>query len=88
MIRVKLKALSLKQPWAWAIFHGKDVENRTWSTPYSGKLLIHASKTVDEAGYLFLASRGIVPPPNLPRGQFVGEVNMVDCRSVDTVVSM
>ena len=24
-----MKALSLTQPMAWAIFHGKDVENRT-----------------------------------------------------------
>jgi hypothetical protein len=40
-----MKALSVCQPWAWAIFHGKDVENRSWSTNHRGPLLIHASKT-------------------------------------------
>ncbi len=49
-----MKALSVKQPWAWAIFHGKDVENRTWTTNYRGPLLIHASKAFDEAGYDWL----------------------------------
>lgn len=44
----KLKTLSVKEPWASLIFKfGKDVENRSWYTPYRGPLLIHASKTVD-----------------------------------------
>lgn len=38
-----MKALSIRQPWAWAIVHcGKDVENRTWYTGYRGEVLIHA----------------------------------------------
>lgn len=41
-----MKAISICQPWAWAITHGpKRVENRTWSTSYRGPLLIHASKS-------------------------------------------
>ncbi|WP_155960585.1 ASCH domain-containing protein [Fischerella sp. PCC 9605] len=40
-----MKAISLKAPWAWAIFHaGKDVENRSWKTEYRGSLLIHVSR--------------------------------------------
>lgn len=40
-----MKALSVKQPWAWAIIHaGKDIEKRTWRTDYRGPLLIHAGK--------------------------------------------
>ena len=28
-----MKALTIKQPWAWAIIHaGKDIENRDWVT--------------------------------------------------------
>ena len=28
-----MKAISIHQPWAWAIFHaGKNFENRTWTT--------------------------------------------------------
>lgn len=39
-----MKALSVRQPWAWLIVHGgKDIENRTWRTDYRGPLLIHAS---------------------------------------------
>lgn len=37
-------AISIRQPWAWAIAIGaKDVENRTWWTGKRGKILIHAS---------------------------------------------
>ena len=43
-----MKALSVKQPWALAIGHGKDVENRTWGTIYRGPIAVHASKTFDD----------------------------------------
>jgi len=37
-----VKTLSVKQPWATYICAGlKDVENRTWTTDYRGRLLIH-----------------------------------------------
>jgi hypothetical protein len=40
-------ALSLRQPWAWAVLHlGKVIENRKWCTDYRGPLLIHASATM------------------------------------------
>jgi hypothetical protein len=41
-----VKALSIRQPWAWAILHaGKRIENRDWrSCHYRGPLLIHAAK--------------------------------------------
>jgi len=41
-----VKALSIRQPWAFAICHlGKRIENRDWRYPpsYRGPLLIHAS---------------------------------------------
>jgi hypothetical protein len=39
-----MKALSLVQPWAWLAIHGgMTIENRSWSTSYRGRLLIHAS---------------------------------------------
>ena len=32
-----MKALTIKQPWAWAILHGgKDIENRNWFTSVAG----------------------------------------------------
>lgn len=41
-----MKAISIRQPWAWLIAAGfKDVENRPWKRNYRGPILIHASKT-------------------------------------------
>jgi hypothetical protein len=39
-----MRALTVKQPWAWAITHGtKDVENRSWQPPcWIDHLAIHA----------------------------------------------
>ncbi len=40
-----VRLLTVRQPWAWAIVHStKRIENRSWSTPYRGPLLIHAGK--------------------------------------------
>lgn len=41
------RALSVRQPWAWAICHGwKDVENRTWRSHFRGPLYIHAGRQI------------------------------------------
>lgn len=46
-----MKALTVQQPWAWAIVHGgKDVENRTQAWGYRGELLIHAGGRIDVRG--------------------------------------
>lgn len=38
-----MKALSVKQPFAWAIVNGrKDIENRKWITHFRGRIAIHA----------------------------------------------
>ena len=38
-----MKAITVRQPWAWAIiFAGKDIENRSWYTRYRGPVAIHA----------------------------------------------
>ncbi len=43
-----VKALTIKQPWAWAIATGhKLIENRTWPTGYRGPLAIHSGQSVD-----------------------------------------
>jgi hypothetical protein len=44
------KALSIRQPWAWAIINaGKDIENRSWSTKYRGPVCIHAAKGMTDS---------------------------------------
>lgn len=62
-----MKALSIRQPWAWMILHaGKDVENRNWCTDYRGWVAIHAAKgcTHDEFedAMLWIADRLAFPP--------------------------
>lgn len=39
-----MRILTVRQPWAWAIFHGKDVENRSRNIAgdYRGAVAIHA----------------------------------------------
>ena len=42
-----MKALSIRQPWAWLIVNGyKPIENRDWDTNFRGPLLIHAGKAM------------------------------------------
>lgn len=84
-----MKALSIRQPWAWLIVQGrKDIENRSWATRYRGPLIIHASKgmTREEFDHTFIFAvnacgfRGHFPRfEELERGGIVGALRMVDC---------
>jgi hypothetical protein len=82
-----VKCLSIHQPWAWAILHaGKDVENRTWGTPYRGPLLIHASKSrksCDAQRHDFESRFDVLLPSfdSMPKGAIVGMVALVGCAS-------
>lgn len=74
------KALSIQQPWAWAILHaGKDVENRTWSTRFRGRVLIHAGKRLDREGLDMLVDEMGYPDVDMWFGGIVGAVDIVDC---------
>jgi hypothetical protein len=58
-----MRALSIQQPWAWAIAQGKKpVENRTWPTAYCGPVAIHASKKPDKDALGLIASRDRYSP--------------------------
>lgn len=62
-----MRALSIRQPWAWLILRPdltgdaraawlnspdrKDIENREWATRYRGPVLIHAGKTMARSYY-------------------------------------
>ncbi len=75
------RALTVAQPWAWAIVQGyKDVENRAWGTSHRGRLLIHAGRKVDPGGFLALWEMGLYRqlPDTLPQGRLVGSVELVD----------
>lgn len=75
------KALSINQPWAWAILHaGKDIENRDWQTYFRGRFLIHAGLRIDEAGFGAIETIcGQRPPDNLPTGGIIGAATLTDC---------
>jgi hypothetical protein len=84
-----MKALSIRQPWAWLIVHGvKDVENRTWRTNFRGRFLVHAGIRFDEDGHRRIWAshelRAVLPtsfprPDAFQRGGIVGEAVLIDC---------
>lgn len=44
-----MKALTIRQPWAWAIARGyKPIENRGWTTNHRGPLAIHVAQRWDD----------------------------------------
>ncbi len=85
-----MKALSIRQPWAWLIAAGhKDIENRTWATSLRGRVYIHAGRTID-SDYLCDIASGLTDiDQDLRRkmldmngwvvGAIIGEVDIVDC---------
>ena len=83
-----MKALSIRQPWAWLILHaGKDIENRDWPARFRGRFLIHASKGMTQDEYanglytLAEINKKIVLPQfeGLERGGIVGTCILEDC---------
>lgn len=51
-----MKAISIRQPWAWLVAMGvKDIENRTWPTKHRGRTLIHAGQTMTRREYADVA---------------------------------
>ena len=83
-------ALSVRQPWAWAIIHaGKDIENRSHGAIRSGgmdcrTICIHASsgmtrKEYEWAVWKMQKTNTPVPmPKDLPRRAIIGVVDVVE----------
>ena len=83
-------ALSVRQPWAWAIIQGgKDIENRTAGAIRAGRMdrrriALHAASGMSEREYRWavwkLQAVGVRPPrPDaLARGAIIGAVDVVD----------
>jgi hypothetical protein len=47
-----MKAITVRQPWAWLIIHGgKNIENRSWYSAYQGYLVIHAASKMSRSEY-------------------------------------
>jgi hypothetical protein len=86
-----MKALSLRQPWCWAILGaGKRIENRQWNTHYRGPILLHAAKGCTDRemrdGLQWMTDAGVVqravwadgPLLDMRRGGIVGRARLVD----------
>lgn len=88
------RALSIRQPWAWAILSaGKDIENRSRRVNYRGPICIHAAKgcTAEEYnGFIrtihhvslshpFPPGRMVPHITDLDRGGIIGTAEIVDC---------
>lgn len=75
-----MKALSFRQPWAELILQGrKTIDLRTWPTQYRGRIVIHASKQVEDH---ICALYGL-EPATLDTGALVGTVEVIDMVSLD-----
>ena len=84
-----MKAITLIRPWAELVVCGlKTVENRTWATPYRGRLVIHAGRKYDydwtEKLPMGLAIRALnhfnaTIPADLTETGIVGVVDVYDC---------
>lgn len=90
MTDLPLLALSVRQPWAYAIIHlAKDIENRSWQAlnhglRQRGRIAIHAAKGMTRDEYedaaRFINGLGHECPPahRLMRGGILGAVEVVD----------
>lgn len=74
-----MKTLTVRQPWAWAIFHGKPVENRSnWHYKHTGALAIHAGLHIEGGDAFDTVTRlspdpmGMLGAPNCPAELGVG----------------
>jgi hypothetical protein len=69
-----MKALSVKQPWAWLICAGyKDIENRNWPTTFRGKIYVHAPKFWENcfADDIYQQYASILEAKGLPYDDFI-----------------
>lgn len=88
----ELRAISIRQPWAHAIVHGrKDIENRGRANAHRGLVLIHASASDSRAEWdcfwALLEDRGVMPGWRADRanvrrqveyGGIIGAAQLVD----------
>jgi ASCH domain len=84
-----MKALTIRQPWAWAIAEGhKTIENRTWNTNHRGLFYIHAAQAlaskqdIKRCAYLLERFCGVILPrqETWVRGALIATANLFDCR--------
>jgi len=71
-----MKVLSIREPWATLIINGhKEYEFRSWRTNYRGKILIHASKSMEKENVIRFQDLKL----NYNPGFIIGEAEIEDC---------
>jgi len=84
-----MKALSMTQPWAQALFLDlKHYETRSWSTNYRGPLLIHAAKGFPKYAQDFAQTERALGRGNkrLAFGAIIGKVDLVEIWRVEEII--
>lgn len=79
-----VRALTVQQPWAWAIVSaGKTTENRTQMWSYRGPLLVHSgarwSERGDRSPLIEQAAQGRSLAGTLDMSAIIGVATLVDC---------
>ena len=86
---VSLKCLSFKQPNAWMLFHGKNIESQNYSIKHRGMTLIHAgnfgNKRILQVLTKQMDAYKITPPSPtaLPTQAIIGSIELVACHWSD-----
>ena len=76
-----MKALSVRQPWAYALVDGaKTLEIRGWKTEHRGRLLICASKAPNNVFWRSETEDGREAFLLFPAGCMIGVVDVLGCR--------
>jgi len=75
-------ALSIKQPWATLVVHGKkQLEIRRWSTSQRGRVLIHTGKVADSRDAAWVHVPKELHDFTELRGGIIGAVDVVGCQT-------
>jgi hypothetical protein len=88
-----MRAISLTQPWAQLVALGKKtIETRSWRTPYTGPIAIHAAKAMPpealalrltEPFFSALGTDGLRAIDGTARGAIVAVGNLAGCRTTN-----
>jgi uncharacterized protein (UPF0264 family) len=75
-------AISIKQPWAALVVHGKKtIEVRRWSTLRRGRVLIHAARIADNRTEAWTHVTPAIAATAKLRGGIIGEAQLVGCNT-------
>jgi len=91
-----MKAISMKQPYAWLMANGyKMPEFRSRQDQFRGECYIHSPKTVDKQAFMWIAKHlglpfvkqyfvnGLPPADMFITGKVIGQLTVIDCITLD-----